>query len=135
MDEEQKGLWKDPDFLRLWAGETVSLFGSHITYLALPLMAALVLDATPAQMGYLGAARYVPFVLVTLFAGVWVDRHRRRPILIVSNIGRALLMGAIPLLAFRGTLSMEHLYGIGFLVGTLTVFFDLAYGSYLPMRP
>jgi len=127
-----KGLWRNRDFKMLWAGETISLFGSHVTFLALPLMAVLVLDATPTQMGYLGAAHYLPFLLVTLFAGVWVDRHRRRPILIVSNLGRALLIGLIPLLAFSGKLTMGHLYVVVFLVGILTVFFDLAYNAYVP---
>jgi MFS family permease len=127
-----EGLWRHPDFLKLWTGETISLLGSHITVLALPLTAVLVLQATPFQMGILGAARFAPFLLVTLLAGVWVDRHRRRPILIAANLGRAALMGLIPLLAFLGQLRMEYLYVIVFFVGMLTVFFDLAYQSYLP---
>lgn len=126
------GVWRNPDFLKLWTGETISLIGSHITLLALPLTAVLSLQATPSQMGILGAARFAPFLLMTLLAGVWVDHHRRRTILIAANLGRAVLMGLIPLLAVQGQLRMEYLYGIVFLVGVFTVFFDLAYQSYLP---
>ena len=81
------GLWLHADFRKLWAGQTISLFGSQVTLLALPLVAVLMLGATPVQMGLLGAAEYAPFLLVGLLAGVWVDRFRRRPILIWSDPG------------------------------------------------
>ena len=126
------GLWGHRDFRRLWAGETVSLFGSEVTELALPLVAVLVLDAEAAQMGLLAAARFAPFLLVTLPAGAWVDRRRRRPVLIGSNLGRALLVGLVPLLAGLGLLRMGHLYAVAFAVGAFTVVFDVAYQSYLP---
>ena len=74
------GLWRQPDFLKLWAGETISLFGSQITFLALPLTAVLVLHASPSQMGFLTAIEFLPFLVLSLFAGVWVDRLRRRPV-------------------------------------------------------
>ncbi len=90
-----KGLWQRPDFIKLWLGQTVSLFGSAVTNLALPLTAALTLQATPVQMGLLKAAQFAPFLLIGLMAGVWVDRRRRRPILIVTDLGRALLLGSI----------------------------------------
>jgi len=125
-------LWRHRDFLKYWAGETVSLFGTQVTALALPLTAVLILQATPAQMGILGAAQFAPFLLITLFAGVWTDRRRRRPILIGANLGRAVLVGMIPLSAFLGVLRMDHLYTVAFLVGILTVFFDVAYLSYVP---
>lgn len=128
----QPGVWRNPDFLKLWASETVSLFGAHVTTLALPLAAVLTLDATAGQVGILNAARFAPFIGVTLFAGVWVDRYGRRPILIWANFGRALLIGLIPLGAYLGFLRMEYLYAVAFLVGILTVFFDLAYQAYLP---
>jgi MFS family permease len=76
------GLWRHPDFRKLWAGETVSLLGSEVTELALPLVAVLALHAGAGQMGLLAAARFAPFLLVTLPAGVWVDRRRRRPVLV-----------------------------------------------------
>ncbi|HEV3479343.1 MAG TPA: MFS transporter [Gaiellaceae bacterium] len=127
-----RALSRDGDFLRLWSGETISLFGTQVTVLALPLTAVLTLDASAGQLGLLNAARFAPFIAVILFAGVWVDRRRRRPILIQTNVGRALLVGAIPAAAVFELLRMEVLYAVGFLVGVLTVFFDLAYQSYLP---
>jgi MFS family permease len=126
------GLWRHGDFVRLWVAETISQFGSQVTQLGLPLAAALVLGASPGQMGVLGAAEFAPFLLFGLFAGVWVDRLPRRPILIWADLGRALLLGTIPLAAYLGRLSMEQLYLVGFLTGVLTVFFDVAYQSYLP---
>jgi len=80
-------LWRNRDFVRFWTGESVSLLGSQITALALPFMAVLVLGASPGQMGLLGALGFLPFLLVTLPAGAWIDRLRRRPILIVANLG------------------------------------------------
>ncbi|HEU4328636.1 MAG TPA: MFS transporter [Roseiflexaceae bacterium] len=127
-----KGLWRHADFLKFWFGQTVSVFGSAITGLALPLVAAIALNATPAQMGLLGAAATAPFLLVGLFVGVWVDRKRRRPILIATDIGRALLLLIIPLAAWLGALRIELLYLVEFLVGVMTVFFEVAYQSYLP---
>jgi MFS family permease len=126
------GLWRHADFMRLWVAETISQFGSQITLLGLPLTAALVLGASPAQMGILGAAEFAPFLLLGLFAGAWVDRLPRRPILIWSDLGRALLLATIPAAAYLGVLRMEQLYVVGFLTGVLTVFFDVAYMSYLP---
>jgi MFS family permease len=126
------GLWRQADFLKLWSGQTVSQFGSQVTQLALPLTAALTLGATASQMGILGAAEFAPFLLFGLFAGVWVDRLPRRRILIAADLGRAVLLGLIPLAAWLGVLRMELLYAVGFLAGVLTVFFDVAYQSYLP---
>ncbi|HET7768855.1 MAG TPA: MFS transporter [Chloroflexota bacterium] len=127
-----RGLFSNPEFLKLWAGQTVSLLGSQITGLALPLTAALALEASPTQMGVLNAANTLPFLLVGLFAGVWVDRLRRRPILIAADIGRGLLLALVPALAFAGALRIEALYAVALLAGICTVFFDVAYQSYLP---
>ena len=127
-----RSLRHNRDFLKLWAGETVSLIGSQVTMLALPLTAVLLLGAGPFEMGLLTAAGYAPFLLIGLFAGVWVDRRRRRPILIAANVGRAALLAAIPLAAALGLLRIEQLYLVAFVVGVLTVFFDVAYTSYLP---
>lgn len=126
------GLWRHPDFMRLWAGETLSLFGSQITFLALPLTAVGVLNASPIEMGILGAVEFAPFLLLSLFAGVWVDRLRRKPILIIADIGRALCLLSIPLAYVMGFLRMEYLYVVALLTGVLTVFFDVAYMAYLP---
>lgn len=126
------GLWGHPDFLKLWAGQTVSLFGSEITTLALPLTAVLVLQATPVQMGLLQAAGSLPVFATALVAGVWVDRVRRRPLLIGADLGRASLLGSIPIAAFLHILSIDQLYIVALLVGALTVLFDTAYTSFLP---
>src|SRR5258708_6359699 len=128
-----RGLCRHPEFVRLWAGHTISRFGSEISQLAIPLTAALVLNASPAQMGLLGAFEFAPFLLLSLFAGVWVDRLPRRPILIVADIGRALILGSIPVAALVGALRIEQLYLVGILTGALTVFFDVADQSYLPV--
>src|SRR5260370_17230378 len=83
-------------------------------------------------MGLLGTFEFAPFLLLSLFAGVWVDRMRRKPILIVADIGRAVLLGSIPLAAILGVLRIEQLYVVGLCTGVLTVFFDVADQSYLP---
>jgi MFS family permease len=123
---------RNRDFLKLWAGETASLLGTQVTVLALPLVAVITLHASTGEVGVLNACRYAPFVLVILFAGVVVDRVRRRPTLMLANAGRALLIGLIPLAAAFDSLRVEYLYVVAFLVGVLTVFFDLAYQAYLP---
>lgn len=130
--ERLSGLLGHRDFLKLWGGQSVSLFGSQVTRLALPFTAILSLHANAAQLGILGAVQLAPFLLIGLFAGVWVDRLRRRPILIAADIGRALLLSVIPLMALTHTLRIEYLYIVGFALGTLELFFDVAYMSFLP---
>ncbi len=125
-------LWRHPDFLKLWIGQTISVFGSQFTALALPLIAVVTLRATPADMGVLTAMQTAPFLLIGLFTGVWVDRLRRRPVLIAGDLGRAALLGLVPILALTGALRMTHLYVLSLLYGVLTVFFDVAYQAYLP---
>ncbi|MDQ7840843.1 MAG: MFS transporter [bacterium] len=125
-------LWRHRDFLLLWTGQTISVFGSQFTHLAVPLIAAMILKASPAQMGILSAVVTAPFLLIGLFAGVWVDRWPRRPVLITGNVGRALVLSAIPIAYLADALSMPLLYTVGFLTGVLTVFFDVAYQAYLP---
>ena len=126
------GLWRHPDFLKLWSAETVSQFGSQVSQLALPLVAILVLDASPFEVAALGTIEFLPFILFTLPAGVWVDRLPRRPILIAGDFGRAAVLATIPLAYVTDALTLGQLYVVGFLVGTCTVFFDVAYQSYLP---
>lgn len=127
-----RSLWAHRDFMHLFAAQSVSLFGSEITLIALPLTAVLLLGAGPAQMGLLAAAEKLPFLLVGLFAGVWVDRLRRRSVLVAADLGRALLLGSIPMAAVFGVLRIEHLFVVALLAGVLTVFFDVAYQSFLP---
>jgi predicted MFS family arabinose efflux permease len=119
------------DFVKLWAGQTVSLFGSEVTSLALPLVAAAVLGAGPAEMGLLRAAQFVP-ELLALPVGLLVDRVHHRRLLMLADLGRALLLGSIPLAALRGSLQLPQLYVIALLSGALTVVFGVAYQAYLP---
>src|SRR6185436_1387103 len=126
------GLWRHRDFMRLWAGQTVSQLGSTITREALPYTAILVLGASPLQMGFLGAAGTAPLLVLGLFAGVWVDRVRRRPLMIAADIGRALLLLSVPIAYLLGWMRIEQLYIVAALTGVLTMFFDVAYRSSLP---
>jgi MFS family permease len=119
-------------FRRLWLGQSVSLVGSQVTLLALPLAAVLFVHATPQQMGYLVAAEMLPVVLVSVFIGVWVDRLRRRPLLIAADLARAVCVGSVPLTALFGVLRMEYLYVISFCLGALSVTFDTASSAFLP---
>lgn len=127
-----QGLWKNPDFLKLWLGRTISNMGNGITGIALPLTAVLVLSATPAQMGIIGALEGISVLLFGLIAGVWVDRLRRRPVLIATDLGRAVVISSIPVAALLGILRIEQVYIVAALIGILTVFFNAADASYLP---
>src|SRR5215470_10134358 len=100
------GLWKNTDFVKLWLGQTVSYFGSGITGIALPLTAVLVLSATPVQMGILGAFDGVSVLVIGLLAGVLADRVCRRPLMIATDLSRALILGTIPLAALLGVLNI-----------------------------
>jgi MFS family permease len=126
------GLWHHPAFLKLWAASAVSDVGSQISALALPLIAALTLGATPWQMGLLRAAGVAPILFVGLFAGVWVDRLRRRPLMIAMDIGRAAILLVIPSAGSLGLLRIEILYVVALLVGALSVLFDVAHLAFLP---
>jgi MFS family permease len=132
MLAQRQGLRRQPEFLKLWAGQTVSQFGSGITGSALPLTAVLVLGASATQMGLLVAAEAAPFALFGLFAGVWVDRLRRRPLMIWADLGRVLLLLSIPLAFLLGRLQIAQLFLVAALMGVLTVLFDVAYQSFLP---
>jgi MFS family permease len=125
-------LWRHRDFMKLWTAQTVTQLGDEITQLALPLVAILTLGGTPFQLGLLATFQFLPFILLTLPAGVWVDRMRRRPILIGADVGRALLLVSIPVAFVFGWLTIWQLFVVAFLVGCLEVFFDVAYQSYLP---
>jgi MFS family permease len=125
-------LWRHADFLKLWAGQTISMIGSQVTFLALPLVAVLTLDAAPFQMGLLTAIEAVPALLIGLHAGALVDRHRRRPILIGSDLGRAALLALIPLAWAFDVLTMPLVYLVALLTAALSFFFGVAYGAYLP---
>jgi MFS family permease len=126
------GLWRHPDFVKLWSAETVSQFGTQFTVLALPLAAIDVLHASAFEVAALTTVEFLPFLLVSLPAGVWVDRLPRRPILIAGDASRALLLASIPIVYGLGHLTIWQLYVVAFFTGIATVFFDVAYQSYLP---
>ena len=118
------------DFRRLWFGQTISVFGDQVTGLGLPLVAVLTLGADASQMGLLTAVGLLPNLLFSLPAGVWLDRVRsRRRLMIGADLGRAALIGSIPLAFALGVLAMPQLYVVGFLSGSLAVLFDLSWNT------
>ncbi len=131
-DANSTGLWRHRQFMRFWTGETISFLGNEVTALALPLTAVLVLRATPLQMGLLVALRNLPQLLIGLMAGVWVDRMRRRPLLIFTDLSSGLLLLSIPAAALLGLLTMSQIYLVSFAVGIVGVVATVAYQSYLP---
>jgi MFS family permease len=131
-DRRADSVWGNGDFVRLWLGGTISIFGSLVTRTALPFAAILALGAGPIEIATLRALQLLPGLLLGLFAGAWVDRLRRRPIMIVADVGRAALLGSIPVAAVAGVLGLEQLYLVSFLAAGLTTFFDVADRAYLP---
>jgi MFS family permease len=127
-----RSLWRHQDFLRLWAGQTVSELGSVVTRTAVPLVALLVLGAGPWELAVLVIVTSAGVLLVGLIAGAWVDRLRRRPLLIWDDLIRAALLLSIPVAYALGELRMEQLYVVGFLASCLGALFDAAYPAYVP---
>src|SRR3989442_11719510 len=125
-------LWRHRDFLLLWGGQSVSRIGDQFPGLAVPYMAGYILLASPVEMGILGAAGTVPFLLFGLLVGVWVDRRQRRSVLILADVGRGAMIATIALLGIANLLQLVSLYVLSFFIGVLTVFFDVAYQAYLP---
>jgi MFS family permease len=125
-------LLRHRDFRLLWGGESVSELGSQVSLLAIPLLAVRTLHATAFEMGLLTAASTAAFLIVGLPAGVWVDRVRRRRLMIGADLGRVLALGSIPIAAAVGRLTLAQLFVVTLVSGVLTVFFDVAYQSYLP---
>jgi MFS family permease len=132
MSKRFTGLWRHPDFLRLWSGQTISVFGSLTTRLALPFTAIVYLKAPAFQVALVTSADVLAGIFFALFAGVWVDRLRRRPIMIAADLGRAAIIGSVPVAAAFGQLHIAQIYLVAFLAGILTTFFDVAYQAYLP---
>jgi MFS family permease len=132
MSETIAGLWRHPPFLRLWAADALMELGRQTSIVVVPLIGALTLGASPFQMGVLGASATAPSLLISLIAGVWVDRLPRRAMMIAAGVGRFALVGSVPVLWYADLLSVWLLAGISFLVGTLTLFFDLSRLSWLP---
>jgi MFS family permease len=126
------GLWRHRDFRQLWAAETVSQVGTQITVLALPVLAVTILHATPLEMGVLTALETAAFLVIGLPAGAWVDRWRRKWVLVVSDVVRAVALTSLPAAWLLDVLTLPQLFLVAAATGTATVFFDVAYQSYLP---
>jgi MFS family permease len=125
-------LWHKPGFLKLWAGQSVSLMGSSVTGLALPLTAIYLLHVNASQIGVLKTLQWVPYILISLFVGAWSDRHKRRPLMIAASLGQAIVLGTIVAFAKLGLLSLDILFGAVLITGSLTVLFDVSYTGYIP---
>jgi MFS family permease len=128
------GIWRNPDFAKLWGSLTITHFGGQVTFLALPLTAALMLHATPLEVGVLTAMGALPYPIFGLFAGVWVDRARKLPVIVAMDVGRGLALLAIPLAAWLGALSMPLLYAVNFLIGLGSVIGWPAYQVFMTER-
>src|SRR6266566_1354866 len=132
--ERPTSLWHHPNFLKLWTSDTISQFGTQFSGYAIPFT-ALLLTSDPLAFSILNASAFIGFAVFALFIGVYVDRHRRQRIMTLANIGRGIFLGLIPLAAVTGTLTragMPLLYFVSFMVGLLTVFFDVSYQAILP---
>ncbi len=128
----RRSLWHHADFMKIWSAATVSLLGSQVSLVAIPVIAVLVLKSSPLEVSLLAAIEMLPFILFTLPAGAWLDRVRRRPVLIFGDFGRAAALATIPIAFALGVLTIWQLYAVAFATGTLTVLFDVADQSYLP---
>jgi MFS family permease len=126
------GLWRHRDFRQLWAAETVSQVGTQVTQLALPVVAVTLLAATPFEMGVLSALETLAFLAIGLPAGAWADRWRRKRVLVLNDLVRMLALGSLPLAWWLHALTLGQLFAVAAVTGTATVFFDVAYQSYLP---
>ncbi|MFJ4989679.1 MFS transporter [Streptomyces sp. NPDC088732] len=124
-------LWRDGDFRRLWVGQTASQLGEHASLVVLPLFAVLTLNAGAGQLGVLRAVGQAPILLLSLFVGAWVDRWRTRTVMVLTDVGRTLALGAAAVAGFLGWLGLPALFVVAFAVGALSVFFDVAYQASL----
>jgi MFS family permease len=129
----RRSLWHHADYLKVWLAATVSQMGSQVSQLAIPFLAAVVLNSSALEVALLGAVEMAPFLLFALPAGAWLDRVRRRPVLIAGDLGRGLALLSIPIAYAVGGLTIWQLYAVGFVTGSLTVLFDVADQSYLPV--
>ncbi|MEU6020295.1 MFS transporter [Micromonospora sp. NPDC048871] len=126
------GLWRHADFRRYWVSQTVSRTGTNVAELVLPLAAITMFDASAQQLGWINSAAFAPYLLISLWAGVWIDRRRKRSLLVTAEIGRVLALAAIPALALAGLLQVNMLIVVAFLLGVCAVLFDVSGSAYLP---
>ncbi len=130
-EPDQSSLWRDRDFRRLWVGQTSSQVGEQANQVILPLISVVALDAGAGQLGILRAAEQAPVLLLSLFVGAWVDRWRARQVMMLADLGRAVALAGVPVAYLFGVLSIPTLFVVAFLIGTLSVFFDVAYQTSL----
>jgi predicted MFS family arabinose efflux permease len=132
MTRTPRSLWQQSDFLKFWSGQTTSIFGSLVGRVALPFLVIYALGATPAQVAWVRVAEVAPGMLIGLLAGVWIDRMRRRPLMIWTDLGRAILTLSIPIAFWLDRLTLTHVLVVGALVSIMTVMFEVAHEAYLP---
>ncbi|MEQ1736694.1 MAG: MFS transporter, partial [Rhodoglobus sp.] len=132
-ENPRRTLLRNRNFLWLWGGDAISQLGAQFTGLAIPVLAITLLGATEWQVGLLTAAETAAFLVVGLPAGAWIDRMRKRRVMIAADLVRAVTLVSLPLLWWAGALQMWHLYVVGAIVGIATVFFDVSYQSYVPI--
>nr|WP_079001584.1 MFS transporter [Streptomyces sp. AS58] len=124
-------LWRDGDFRRLWVGQTASQLGEHASVVIVPLFAVLALNAGAGELGVLRAVGQAPILLLSLFVGAWVDRWRARTVMVVTDVSRTLVLGAAAVAGLLGWLGLPTLFVVAFVVGALSVYFDVAYQAFL----
>src|SRR5690606_17667554 len=127
-----RSLWRDRNFLTMWSGQALSQFGEQITGLAIPVLAVLLLHATEFEVGLLNAAGVAAFLVVGLPAGAWIDRMRKRHVMIWADAVRAVALATVPVLWWLGWLDIWHLIAVALVFGIATVFFDVSYQSIVP---
>src|SRR6185503_14671251 len=126
------GLWRHHDFVRLWSAAGISAAGTQVTLLALPLTAILVLRASAFEVAALATAATIPNLVLGIAAGVWLDRVQRRPVMVVVDFGRAVVLATVPVAYLLGVLTLPQLYLVALIGGSLNVLFEIASGAYLP---
>lgn len=125
-------LWHHRDFLKFWTGDTITQFTGQISGLALPTIAILTLQVTAFQVGILDTLVFIPFPTLGLFVGVWMDRIKRKSVLIVANLIQVVTLSTVPATFVFGILGLYQLYAVSLIMGTTTLLYDVAYQSYLP---
>ncbi|HWT32576.1 MAG TPA: MFS transporter [Microbacterium sp.] len=125
-------LWHDRNFLTMWSGQALSQFGEQVSLLGIPVLAVVLLQSTAFEVGVLDAAGLAAFLLIGLPAGAWIDRMRKRHVMIAADVVRALALASIPVLWALGVLHIWQLYAVAFVIGVATVFFDVSYQSVIP---
>jgi MFS family permease len=130
---KRRSLWRHSDYMKIWSAASISLMGTQVSQIAIPFIAVVVLKTPVFQVALLGTVEMLPFILFALPAGAWLDRVRRQPVLIAGDVGRAIALVSIPIAYSLGVLTIWQLYAVGFVTGILTVLFDVADQSYLPV--